>query len=86
MRRWIVATWLLVLFSPAAEARKIRVVLKPATAAELKVNLRAVNGRPRFVHLWATWCMPCVAERPQAKSCGLLPNQTDQPEFLYQFH
>ncbi|HYL04560.1 MAG TPA: TlpA disulfide reductase family protein [Thermoanaerobaculia bacterium] len=32
-------------------------------AAGLSAAL-AAGGRPRLVHVWATWCMPCVAEWP----------------------
>src|SRR5512146_85319 len=36
---------------------------RPASAAELAAAL-APAGRPVVVHVWATWCAPCVAEWP----------------------
>ncbi len=38
-------------------------VPEPAGAAELRRAVRP-EGRPRVVHVWATWCAPCVAEWP----------------------
>jgi thiol-disulfide isomerase/thioredoxin len=33
-------------------------------ASGKKVTLADFSGRPVLVNLWATWCMPCVAELP----------------------
>jgi thiol-disulfide isomerase/thioredoxin len=38
--------------------------LTPVTTRELKAALRSTAGRPLVVHLWASWCAPCVAELP----------------------
>lgn len=32
--------------------------------AELPAQFTEATGRPRLVHLWASWCAPCVAELP----------------------
>jgi thiol-disulfide isomerase/thioredoxin len=32
--------------------------------AQLADALRTAHGRPRLVHLWASWCRPCLAEWP----------------------
>jgi hypothetical protein len=37
--------------------------LPPSSAAELRAAFRP-DGRPRLVHLWATWCHSCMAELP----------------------
>lgn len=37
---------------PVVRGEKLRALLNPA-------------GHPRLVHLWATWCAPCIAEWPR---------------------
>lgn len=37
--------------------------LRLATPDDVSRALHA-EGRPRLIHLWASWCMPCVAELP----------------------
>lgn len=32
--------------------------------ADLKASLRGHKGRVVVMHLWATWCMPCLEELP----------------------
>jgi len=49
-----------VLLSSIAQARP----MPPASAAELRAAFRP-DGRPRLVHLWATWCRSCMVELPQ---------------------
>jgi hypothetical protein len=41
-----------------------RVVPAPATAEELAAALRPRPGRAALVHLWASWCRPCIGELP----------------------
>jgi thiol-disulfide isomerase/thioredoxin len=58
------------------------------TPAQLKENLASRKGRVVVVHLWATWCGPCVTELPMiaklaraASSYGvdLVPVSLDDP-------
>ena len=37
--------------------------LRQATPDDVTRALHA-DGRPRLIHLWASWCVPCVAELP----------------------
>ena len=30
-----------------------------------EVSLAALRGRPVLLNLWATWCIPCIAEMPE---------------------
>jgi len=34
------------------------------TPAQLKANLASRKGRVVVLHLWATWCLPCLKELP----------------------
>jgi len=49
---------------PAAAGEPPAPALPLATATELKAAMKP-QGKPRLVHLWATWCKPCVAEMPE---------------------
>ena len=43
--------------------------LKPAFAGlpgAAKADL--VGGRPRLLNIWASWCLPCIAEAPQLEA------------------
>ena len=39
----------------------------PAATAETQGVSRAdfVGGQPRLLNIWASWCLPCIAEAPQ---------------------
>lgn len=37
---------------------------EPANAEGLRAALAVKEGRPLLVHLWASWCRPCIAEWP----------------------
>jgi thiol-disulfide isomerase/thioredoxin len=48
--------------APDAAPAALRARALPA--AELPLQFTEATGRPRLVHLWASWCAPCVAELP----------------------
>jgi thiol-disulfide isomerase/thioredoxin len=48
----------------AAPARPSCGTALPASASALTEALRPEKGRPLLVHVWASWCRPCVAEWP----------------------
>ncbi len=50
--------------APAPAAAPAAVDLKVIKGDEVKAALRPAPGRARLIHLWATWCVPCVAEWP----------------------
>ncbi len=60
-RRAFIAFGLLGLAAVGAFGRERLVVLEGPAVAEA---LRPKGGRPVLVHLWASWCKPCVAEWP----------------------
>jgi thiol-disulfide isomerase/thioredoxin len=58
------------------------------TPAQLKATLASHKGRVVVLHLWATWCLPCLKELPllaklarEASSRGIdfLPVSLDDP-------
>jgi thiol-disulfide isomerase/thioredoxin len=53
------------------------------TAKELLSNLKSsFNGKALFIDIWATWCMPCLAEMPASQR--LHEAAKDLPvEFVY---
>ncbi|GAB5373635.1 MAG: hypothetical protein AcusKO_00970 [Acuticoccus sp.] len=61
-RRGIAAA--LVLALAAAFPATASPALEAADAAGARVRLPAATGEPRILHLWATWCAPCLAELP----------------------
>src|SRR5262249_21258812 len=48
-----------------ASPRRARTALVAADGAQMTAALRPAAGRPRLVHLWASWCVPCAAELPR---------------------
>jgi thiol-disulfide isomerase/thioredoxin len=42
-------------------------LLTPITSAELKKRITQPDAKIHLVHLWATWCEPCVREMPVFK-------------------
>jgi thiol-disulfide isomerase/thioredoxin len=62
-RLWLVSVLSVVLThtSPApAQAPSARFI----TPAQLKATLASHKGRVVVLHLWATWCLPCLKELP----------------------
>jgi thiol-disulfide isomerase/thioredoxin len=51
----------LLLVSTTVEARP---PLDDAAATALRAAVHPAGGRARLVHLWASWCGPCLAELP----------------------
>src|SRR5262249_32715049 len=39
--------------------------IRQANVDDVTRALKAAEGRPRIVHLWASWCVPCVVELPE---------------------
>jgi len=61
MRR---ASFLFLLFAASASAADLRDVTDPAKIA----TFFPATAKLRVVNIWATWCVPCVAEMPQLKA------------------
>lgn len=51
------------LLSGVAAAK--REVVAKATGAPLEALVRGTPGHARLIHVWASWCRPCVAEMPE---------------------
>ena len=44
-------------------------VLPPASDTRPGVDSRAfADGQPRLLNIWASWCLPCIAEAPQLEA------------------
>lgn len=61
MRRAIVALLLLASVASAAELRDVKDPAKIKDVFPREAKLRVVN-------IWATWCVPCVAEMPELRA------------------
>src|SRR5947208_17179213 len=55
---------LLVLFTASASAADLRDVRNPAKIAAVF----PAAAKLRIVNVWATWCVPCVAEMPELRA------------------
>jgi thiol-disulfide isomerase/thioredoxin len=87
MRRflWLGLCVLLAGVQPAAaQAPSARFV----TPAQIKATLASHKGRVVVLHLWATWCLPCLQELPllaklareaSGRGVDLLPVSLDDP-------
>ncbi len=43
--------------------------LPPATeGVEGAASANFADGKPRLLNIWASWCLPCIAEAPQLES------------------
>ena len=50
---------------PAAMGQEVSVqTVDPINEAGLRKLMRERNGKILFLNIWATWCVPCVAEFP----------------------
>lgn len=56
----------LLLMTSAASAAELRDVRDPARIKEAFPR----NAKIRVVNIWATWCVPCVAEMPELRAVG----------------
>lgn len=65
------------LFRPASREVKSAMIGRPLPAFALKPAVAArpglaradlVGGRPRLLNVFASWCVPCVAEAPQLEA------------------
>ncbi|RAU22097.1 TlpA family protein disulfide reductase [Paramagnetospirillum kuznetsovii] len=74
-RRFLLAMAALGLAAPAAQAKTAQGLFihespKPVPALDIRdadgqaAGLDALKGRAVLLNLWASWCMPCVAELP----------------------
>lgn len=65
------------LTQPKDDAVPSRMVGKPLPVFELPAgrangvpvtNADFTDGKPRLLNIWATWCLPCIAEAPQLEA------------------
>jgi outer membrane lipoprotein-sorting protein/thiol-disulfide isomerase/thioredoxin len=64
----------------AEENANAELIEKPVPMVELKsedgkvVSLSSYRGKPTLIHVWATWCGPCVAMLPELKKLNSDPS------------
>ena len=65
------------LTQPADDSVPSRMIGKPLPTFELDpgregdrvlTNAAFTDGTPRLLNIWATWCLPCIAEAPQLET------------------
>lgn len=75
-------------FLAAGSAGAQAVRPKVISLAQLRANMKQHQGRPLLVHVWASWCAPCVDELPlvaqlardaQARGIAVYSVSLDQP-------
>src|SRR5688572_23660307 len=60
-----IGTWLALaalVASGVAQAAPVRPAI--ISLAQLRARMKQHQGRPLLVHVWASWCAPCVKELP----------------------
>ena len=57
-------TLLILLFATSASAAELRDVSDPAKIRDVFPT----TSKIRMVNIWATWCVPCVAEMPELRA------------------
>jgi thiol-disulfide isomerase/thioredoxin len=64
--RYAASMLLALLLSSAASAADLRDVKNPAKISDIFPRAAKI----RVVNIWATWCVPCVAEMPELRAIG----------------
>ncbi len=66
--RWVCGILALACAGPSAEGANRRTPTQ-VTTQQLQAALRPGQGRPLLVHVWASWCAPCIVEWPALAAC-----------------